>query len=96
MKRCRRLMSYLGGSSCGAVMVVVDHDDDDVVVVDVVVGFVVDDGDGGDDDDDIASVCQGHICSDNCTCFHSEIKVADQTFYLTHQKLRNAHFLQSP
>ena len=30
-----------------------------------------------------ASVSQGRICSDNCTCCHTEIKVADQTFYLT-------------
>ena len=30
-----------------------------------------------------ASVFQGRICSDNFTCCHTEIKVADQTFYLT-------------
>ena len=30
-----------------------------------------------------ASVCQGRICSDNCACCHTEIEVADQTFYLT-------------
>ena len=30
-----------------------------------------------------ASVSQGRICSDNFTCCHSEIEVADQTFYLT-------------
>ena len=30
-----------------------------------------------------ASVSQGRICSDNLTCCHNEIKVADQTFYLT-------------
>ena len=30
-----------------------------------------------------ASVSQGLICSDNCTCCHTEIGVADQTFYLT-------------
>ena len=29
-----------------------------------------------------ASVSQGRICSDNCTCYHTEIEVADQTFYL--------------
>ena len=29
-----------------------------------------------------ASVSQGRICSDNCTCCHTEIEVADQTFYL--------------
>ena len=30
-----------------------------------------------------ASVSQGWICSDNCTCCHTEIEVADPTFYLT-------------
>ena len=30
-----------------------------------------------------ASVSQGRICSDNFTCCHTEIEVADQTFYLT-------------
>ena len=30
-----------------------------------------------------ASVFQGRICSDNVTCCHTEIEVADQTFYLT-------------
>ena len=30
-----------------------------------------------------ASVYQGRICSDNFTCFHTEIEVADKTFYLT-------------
>ena len=30
-----------------------------------------------------ASVSQGQICTDNLTCCHTEIKVADQTFYLT-------------
>ena len=30
-----------------------------------------------------ASVSQGRICSDNLTCCHAEIEVADQTFYLT-------------
>ena len=29
-----------------------------------------------------ASVSQGQICSHNCMCFHTEIEVADQTFYL--------------
>ena len=29
------------------------------------------------------SVSQGRICSDNCTCCHTEIKIADQTFHLT-------------
>ena len=30
-----------------------------------------------------ASVSQGQICSDNFTCCHTEIEIADQTFYLT-------------
>ena len=30
-----------------------------------------------------ASVSQGRICSDNCTCCHTEIEVAEPTFYLT-------------
>ena len=30
-----------------------------------------------------ASVSQGRICSDNFTCCHTEVEVADQTFYLT-------------
>ena len=30
-----------------------------------------------------ASVSQRRICSDICTCCHTEIEVADQTFYLT-------------
>ena len=29
------------------------------------------------------SVSQGRICSDNCACCHTEIEVADPTFYLT-------------
>ena len=29
------------------------------------------------------SVSQGRICPDNFTCYHTEIEVADQTFYLT-------------
>ena len=29
-----------------------------------------------------ASVSQGWICSDNCTCCHTEMEVADQTFCL--------------
>ena len=28
------------------------------------------------------NVSQERICSDNCTCCHSEIEVANQTFYL--------------
>ena len=30
-----------------------------------------------------ATVSQGRICTDNFTCCHTEIEVADQTFYLT-------------
>ena len=30
-----------------------------------------------------ASVSQGRVCSDNCTCCHTEIEVAGQTFHLT-------------
>ena len=30
-----------------------------------------------------ASVSQGRICLDNFTCCHTEIEVADPTFYLT-------------
>ena len=30
-----------------------------------------------------ASVFQGRICTDNFTCCHTEIEVADQTFHLT-------------
>ena len=30
-----------------------------------------------------ASVSQGRICSDCCTCCHTEIEFADQTFHLT-------------
>ena len=30
-----------------------------------------------------ASVSQGRICSHNSTCCHTEIEVADPTFYLT-------------
>ena len=30
-----------------------------------------------------ASVSQGRICTDNLTCCHTEIEVADQTFHLT-------------
>ena len=30
-----------------------------------------------------AGVSQGRICSDKVTCCHTEIEVADQTFYLT-------------
>ena len=30
-----------------------------------------------------ASVSHGRICSDNCTCCHTEVEAEDQTFYLT-------------
>ena len=30
-----------------------------------------------------ASISQGRICSDNFTCCHTDIEVADPTFYLT-------------
>ena len=30
-----------------------------------------------------ASVSQGRICSDNCTCCHTDIEVADHTFHFT-------------
>ena len=30
-----------------------------------------------------ASVSQGRICTDNLTCCHTEIEVADQSFHLT-------------
>ena len=30
-----------------------------------------------------ANVSQGQICSDSCTSCHTEMEVADQTFYLT-------------
>ena len=33
-----------------------------------------------------ASASQGRICSDNFMCCHTEIEVADQTFYLTHSE----------
>ena len=36
-----------------------------------------------------ASVSQGRICSDNFTCCHTEIEVADQTFYLTQSQHTN-------
>ena len=36
-----------------------------------------------------ASVSQGQICSDNFTCCHTEIQVADPTFYLTQSQYAN-------
>ena len=30
-----------------------------------------------------ASVSQGRICTDNLTCYYTEIEVADQNFHLT-------------
>ena len=32
------------------------------------------------------SLSQGRICLDKLTCCHTEIEVADQTFYLTHSQ----------
>ena len=49
-----------------------------VVVVVVVVVFV-----GCLTSQQQASVSKGQICSDNFSCCHTEIEVADQTFYLT-------------
>ena len=37
-----------------------------------------------------ASVSQGRICSDNLTCCHSEMEVADPTFYLTQSQYTDA------
>ena len=60
-----------------------------------VAAVVDDDGVGGGYEDEMllvigcltsqqhASVSQGRICSDNLTCYHTEIEVADQTFHLT-------------
>ena len=42
-----------------------------------------------------ASVSQGWICSDNFTCCHTEIEVADQTFYLTQSQYTDTR-LTSP
>ena len=36
-----------------------------------------------------ASVSQGRICSGNLTCCHTEIEVADPTFYLTQSQYTN-------
>ena len=38
-----------------------------------------------------ARVSQGWICSDNCTCCHTEVEVAAQTFYLTQSQYNNCH-----
>ena len=35
-------------------------------------------------------VSQGRICSDKCTCCHTEIEVADQTFNLTQSQYADA------
>ena len=43
-----------------------------------------------------ASVSQGRICSDNFTCCHTEIEVADPTFYLTHPVTVYWHLATSP
>ena len=34
-----------------------------------------------------AGVSQARICSDNCTCCHTDIEVADQTVYLTQHSI---------
>ena len=42
-----------------------------------------------------ASVSQGRICLDNCTCCHTEIEVADQTCHLTQSQYTDTE-LTSP
>ena len=42
-----------------------------------------------------ASSSQGQICTDNFTCCHTEIEVADQTFYLTQSQYTDTR-LTSP
>ena len=42
-----------------------------------------------------ASVSQGRICSDNFTCCHTEIEVADPTFYFTQSQYTDTR-LTSP
>ena len=42
-----------------------------------------------------ASVSQGRICTDNFACCHTEIEVADQTFYLTQSQYTDT-WLTSP
>ena len=42
-----------------------------------------------------ASVSPGRICSDNCTCCHTEVEAADQTFYLTQSQYTDTR-LTSP
>ena len=37
-----------------------------------------------------ASVSQGRVCSDKFTCCHTEVEVADQTFYLTQSQCNDA------
>ena len=37
-----------------------------------------------------ARVSQGRICTDNFTCCHTEIQVADPTFYLTRSQYTDA------
>ena len=36
-----------------------------------------------------ASLSQGRICSDNCTCCHTETEVTNQTFHLTQSQYTN-------
>ena len=42
-----------------------------------------------------ASVSQGRICSDNCTCCHTETEASDQTIYLTQSQYTDTR-LTSP
>ena len=43
-----------------------------------------------------ASVSQGRVCSDNCTCCHTEIGVGDQTFHLTQSQYTDPHVPPPP
>ena len=42
-----------------------------------------------------ATVSQGRICSDNYMCCHTEIEVADQTFYLTQSQYTETRLTSS-
>ena len=53
-----------------------------VVVAVVLVGWLV----GCLTSQKHASVSQGRICTDNFTCCHTEIEVANETFHLTHSQ----------
>ena len=43
-----------------------------------------------------ASVSQRWICADNLTCCHTEIEVADQSFYLTQSQYTDTRPTQAP